>query len=223
MNTRNLLIAGIAVVVLAGAGATWMYYGQPSKTPSRVAGPATLADIMVPNPLGEQVLGKDDAPITIIEYASMTCPHCASFHETTYPEMKKRYVDTGQVRFIFREFPLDSVAATASMLARCAGKDRFFPLIEVLFKQQNTWAVGPPASPLPPLLAIVKQAGFTEESFNACLQDQKVLDGIKWSYERASQLGVQSTPSFFINGKLQPGGFMTIERLEKLLEPLLKS
>jgi protein-disulfide isomerase len=108
------------------------------------------------------------------------------------------------------------------MLARCANKDRFFPMIEVLFSQQNKWAVSPPASPLPPLLAIAKQAGFSEESFNACLKDQKVFDGIKWSYERASQLGVQSTPSFFINGKLYPGG-MSIEQLEKLIEPLLKS
>jgi protein-disulfide isomerase len=222
LNTRNLLIAGVAVVALVGAGAAWMYYGQPGKTPPSSTGPDTSADLMVPGPLGEQVLGNDNAPVTIIEYASMTCPHCANFHETTYPELKKRYIDTGKVRFIFREFPLESVAATAAMLARCANKDKFFPMIEVLFQQQNKWAVGPPASPLPPLLDIAKQAGFTEESFNACLKDQKILDGIKWSYDHASQLGVQSTPSFFINGKLYPGG-MTIERLEELITPYLKS
>ena len=217
------MIAGAAVVVLACAGVVgWMYFGQPKPVPPGGTTLDVSVDLMTPGPLGDNVLGKDDAPVTIVEYASMTCPHCANFHETTYPELKKRYIETGKVRFIFREFPLDNIAATASMLARCANKDKFFPMIEVLFNQQNKWAVNPPASPLPPLLAIAKQAGFTEEGFNACLKDQKVLDGIKWSYDRASQLGVQSTPSFFINGKLYPGG-MSIEQLEKLMAPHLKS
>ena len=214
MDKRTLLIGGAAVVVLAGAGGVWMYQNRTV--------PKTPVDLMTPGPLGEQSQGKDDAPVTIIEYASMTCPHCASFHATTYPELKKRFIDTGQVRFIFREFPLDSVAATAFMLARCANKDRYFSMIEVLFKQQNTWAVGPPGSPLPPLLDIAKQTGFTEESFNACLKDQKVLDGIKWVFDRGSALGVQSTPSFFINGKLH-GGALTIEQIEKTIAPFLKS
>ena len=103
----------------------------------------------------------------------MTCPHCAHFHETTYPELKKRYIDTGKVRFIFREFPLDPLAAGASMLARCADKEKFFPLIETLFQMQRTWAVD---KPIPPLMAIAKQAGFSEQSFNACLSDQKMLE-----------------------------------------------
>jgi protein-disulfide isomerase len=222
LDKRNFLIGGAAVVVLAGAGAVWMYQNpwKPKSPPIGI--PDSSLDLMTPGPLGDQALGKDDAPVTIIEYASMTCPHCANFHETTFPELKKRYIDTGKVRFIFREFPLDSVAATAAMLARCSGKDKFFPLVEVLFQQQNTWAVSPPASPLPPLLAIAKQAAFTEESFNACRKDQKVLDGIKWSFDRGSRLGVQSTPSFFINGKLSAGG-MTIEQMEKLIAPYLKS
>ena len=103
----------------------------------RSAQSAAAADLLVPPPLGDRSLGKDDAPVTIVEYASMTCPHCAHFHETTYPELKKRYIDTGKVRFIFREFPLDPLAAGASMLARCADKDQFFPLIETLFQQQR--------------------------------------------------------------------------------------
>ena len=222
MDKRSFLIGGAAVVVLAGAGALWMYRDSwKSKSPqSRI--PDGPIDLMTPGPLGEQALGKPDAPVTIIEYASMTCPHCASFHATTYLELKKRYIDTGQVRFIFREFPLDSVAATAFMIARCASPDKYFAIIEALFQQQSTWAVGPPASPLPPLLAIAKQAGLTEETFNACLKDQKVLDGIKWVADRGAALGVQSTPSFFINGKLQAGG-MSIELLDKVLAPLLKS
>jgi protein-disulfide isomerase len=164
-------------------------------------------------------LGPADAPVTIVEYASMTCPHCAHFHETTYPELKKRYIDTGKVRFIFREFPLDPLAAGASMLARCAGKDKYFPLIETLFQQQRQWAV---EKPIPPLMAIVKQAGFTEQSFNACLSDQKMLDALNAERGRAAdKFGVNSTPTLFINGKVQKGG-ATIEELVKIIEPMLK-
>jgi len=126
LDKRQFLIAGAAVVVLAGAGGVWMYQNRTITVPKRGG------DLMTPSPLGEQALGQASAPVTIIEYASMTCPHCAHFHETTYPELKKRYIDTGKVRFIFREFPLDSVAATAFMVARCADKDKFFPLIEAM-------------------------------------------------------------------------------------------
>ena len=146
-------------------------------------------------------MGDDKAPVTVIEYASMTCPHCAHFQETTFPELKKRYIDTGKVRYIFREFPLDNLAAAAFMLARCAGKDdknKYFALIDTLFRQQRQWAV---EKPIPPLLAIAKQAGFTEKTFNACLANQKVLDGIESVRMRAvDKFKVQSTPTFFING-----------------------
>jgi len=214
-------MGGAGAIVLAAAAAATIYGGfgggdKPTNTSS------ASTNLMVPGPLGEQALGKDDAPVTIIEYASMTCPHCAHFHEKTYPELKKRYIDTGKVRFIFREFPLDDVAMMAAMLARCVEKDKFFPFIEVLFQQQDNWAVRPPASPLPPLLVIAKQAGFSEESFNACLKNQNTFDGILWSYQRGAKLGVNSTPAFFINGKLH-AGVMTIEEMAKLIEPLLKS
>jgi protein-disulfide isomerase len=165
-------------------------------------------------------MGDEKAPVTIIEYASMTCPHCSHFHETTYPEMKKKYIDTGKVRFIFREFPLDPLAAAASMLARCAGGDKYFPLIETFFAQQKDWVV---QKPLQPLLNISKQAGFSEESFNACLKNQKVLDGIEQVRERAVQkFNVQSTPTFFINGKKYAGA-MDIGEMAKLIDPYLKS
>ena len=113
-------------------------------------------------PHGDVVLGSDKAPVTIIEYASMTCPHCAHFSETTFPELKKRYIDTGKVRFIFREFPLDPLAAAGFMLARCAGKDKYMPMVETLFAKQDDWVV---KDPIEPLKAIAKQFGFTDESF----------------------------------------------------------
>ena len=130
ITRRELLVGASAIaIVVAIAGIETL---QPAAAQS-----VTAAELLVPPPLGDRTLGKDDAPVTIVEYASMTCPHCAHFHETTYPELKKRYIDTGKVRFIFREFPLDPLAAGASMLARCADKDKFYPLIETLFQQQT--------------------------------------------------------------------------------------
>ena len=217
MDKRQFLIAGAAVVVLAGAGGAWMYQNRTITVPKR-GGPDKSADLMAPSPLGEQALGQAGAPVTIIEYASMTCPHCAHFHETTYPELKKRYIDTGKVRFIFREFPLDPLAAGASMLARCADKDKFYPLIETLFQLQTKWAV---EKPIPQLMAIAKQAGMSEQTFNACLSDQKMLDAMQTEQKRATdKFGVSSTPTLFVNGKKQVGG-QTIEDLAKVIDPIL--
>ena len=179
-------------------------------------------ELMKPDTLPDMMMGNDKAPVTIIEYASMTCPHCAHFQETTFPELKKRYIDTGKVFYIFREFPLDNLAAAASMLARCAGKDdksKYFALVDTLFRQQRQWAV---EKPIPPLMTIAKQAGFTEETFNACLANQKVLDGIESVRQRAvSKFKVQSTPTFFINGTSYPGA-MSIEDMAKVIDPYLK-
>jgi protein-disulfide isomerase len=179
-----------------------------------------LDELLQPGPLGEMALGSDNAPVTIIEYATMTSGHCATFHEKTLPELKKRYIDTGKVRLIFREFPFDPVAAGAFMLARCAPKDRYFPLVDALFALQNKWAV---QRPIEPLLAIAKQVGFTQQTFEACLADQIVLEGIEAVRNRAaSKFGVDSTPTFFING-VRHKGAMSIDEMAKLIEPHLKS
>ena len=214
ITRRNLLVgASVIALVVAVGGIEALTAAQPATAQS-----ATAAELLVPPPLGDRVLGKDDAPVTIVEYASMTCPHCAHFHETTYPELKKRYIDTGKVRFIFREFPLDPLAAGASMLARCADKEKFYPLIETLFQQQTKWAV---EKPIPQLMAIAKQAGIGEQTFIACLSDQKMLDAIQAEQKRATdKFGVNSTPTIFINGKKQVGG-MSIDDLAKVIDPLL--
>ena len=189
-----------------------------SSTPA-LADP-TPEELLRPGPLPDLALGKEDAPVTIIEYASMTCPHCAAFHKTTYPVLKTKYINTGKVRFIFREFPLDEVAVAASMVARCAGGDKTMALIEVLFSSQDTWAV---RQPIPPLMQIAKQAGFTQKSFEECLANQKLYNDIVAVRERASkEFKVESTPTLFINGKLQRGG-VSIDDLEKLIQPYLKS
>ena len=182
----------------------------------------SMSDLMKPDALPDMVMGDAKAPVTVIEYASMTCPHCAHFQETTFPELKKRYIDTGKVRYIFREFPLDSLAAAAFMLARCSAQDdssKYFALIDSLFRQQRTWAV---EKPLEPLFAIAKQAGFTKQTFDACLANQKVLDGIEAVRGRAvNQFKVESTPTFFINGTKAPGA-LSIDDMAKLIDPQLK-
>jgi protein-disulfide isomerase len=216
-----LLIGGGLVALAAALGAAdGLYRTKFLSSEPAAAQSGGVADLLVPPALGDRTLGKDDAPVTVIEYASMTCPHCASFHANAYPELKKRYIDTGKVRFIFREFPLDPTAAGASMLARCADKDKFFPLIETLFQQQQTWAV---QKPIPPLMAIAKQAGFSEQSFNACLSNQKMLDDMQAEMKRASErFGVRSTPTIFVNGQIVRDG-STFENLAKVIDAQLKS
>jgi len=180
----------------------------------------TQEELMRPGPLPDLVIGKADAPVTIIEYASMTCPHCANFHKTTYAALKTKYIDTGKVRFIFREFPLDELAVAASMLARCAGGEKSMALIDVMFASQDKWAV---RNPIPVLQQMAKQAGFTQTTFEECLKDQKLHDNILAMRERGSKdYKVESTPTLFVNGKMQKGG-ATIEELEKLMAPFLKS
>jgi protein-disulfide isomerase len=214
--TRREFALTTGAIALTGGGllAGLSISGRPA-----LAQNPPLAELMKPGPLGDMALGAENAPVTIIEYASMTCPHCAHFNDVTFPELKKKYIDTGKVRFIFREFPLDQLAAAASMLARCSGKDRYFPMVETLFQQQRDWVV---QKPLQPLMTLSKQAGLTEQSFNDCLKNQQVLDGIEEVRQRAAQVfNVQSTPTFFINGKLFKGAG-SIEEMEKEMAPYLK-
>ncbi|MEC9343564.1 MAG: DsbA family protein [Pseudomonadota bacterium] len=173
-------------------------------------------ELLEPQALPDMVLGAEDAPVTIIEYASMTCPHCAAFHENSLPGLKEKYIDTGKVRLIFREFPFDPRAAAAFMLARCAPKDQYFPMIDVMFRQQNVWATA--RDPRPPLLQIAKLAGFTQESFEACLKNQQVLDNVMAVKDKAAkEYRVESTPTFFINGEKQSGAF-SVEEMSKFID-----
>jgi protein-disulfide isomerase len=177
-------------------------------------------ELMQPGPLGEKALGNADAPITMIEYASMTCSHCANFDVKVFPTLKTKYIEPGKLRYILREFPLDPLAAAGFMLARCAG-DKYYDVIDVLFQTQQKWAFT--REPLPQLVAIAKQLGFTQQSFDECLANQQILDGIDAVRQRAvEKFGVNSTPTFFINGTIHRGE-MTLEETEKVLQPLLKS
>ncbi|HEU4520086.1 MAG TPA: DsbA family protein [Microvirga sp.] len=177
------------------------------------------ADLAVPGPLGDVALGPPDAKVTIIEYASMTCPHCAAFHQETWPELKKRWVDTGKVRFVLREFPLDPLATAGFMLARCDGENKYYPIVDLLFSQQRAWAYA--ERPLDALRQMMKQAGFSQEKFDSCLKDQKLYDAVNAVKNRGMDVfKVESTPTFFINGQRHPGN-LSIDEIEKVIKPIL--
>ncbi|QFT33648.1 thioredoxin domain-containing protein [Roseibium porphyridii] len=190
-------------------------FGLAGSLPA-LAQSVNVDELMKPGPLGEKALGDENAPVTIIEYASMTCGHCASFHKRTWPDLKKEYIETGKVRFVFREFPLDPVAAAAFMLARCAPQDKYFEIVDTLFENQRSWAFTD--NPYQSMLDFSKQIGFTQESFEECLTNQGLLDAVNAVKDRgANEFGVNSTPTFFINGE-RVSGALSIEEMGKLIE-----
>ena len=216
--TRRELCAGTAALALAGAVCGVRPYGFGFVRPALAQ--ASEEELMAPGPLGEKTQGDPKAPVTLIEYAAVTCSHCADFFMHQYPEIKAKYIDTGKVHFIFREFPLNALDMAGYMLARCAGDDKYFPIVDTLFEKQREWVV---QKPLEPLMAIAKQAGFTKESFEACLTNHQVEDGVKWVRERAAEkFGVSGTPTFFINGKKYTGN-PTAADLGKQIDSYLKS
>jgi protein-disulfide isomerase len=207
--TRRHLLAGCA------AGAALALGPLPALAQARV----DLDDLLAPGPLGDKVLGAEDAPIVVVEYASMSCPFCARFHRDTMQAYLEKYVETGQVRHVFREFPLDAPAYAVSMLARCAPEDRFFDLVNVYFERQEQWLRSPDMYNA--ILDIARQFGFSQESFDACLENQALFDGLEEVKNRAAQrFGVTGTPTFFIEGRRQSGA-LTLDQLDSLIQPHL--
>ncbi len=218
--SRRNTIMGLGALALAGAGGAYYVMAQSSQKPMS-SDKMSKIDVMAVDPKNDNIVGDVNAPITLVEYSSMTCPHCANFHQLTVPELKKKYIDTGKVRYVIREFPLDRVAFAAAALARCAGEKKFFPFMEMLFRQQDSWARGP-GSPAPRLFKMAKQAGFDEKFFNECMRNKDVSDRIeKVMAKGRDEYQVTSTPTLFINGKKVEGG-NSLADLEKAMEPYLK-
>ena len=218
-KSRRQILAILAVTSLGLVGAVGI--AASAIAPAHAQGATFPVDeLMSKEALPDIVQGKADAPITIIEYASMTCSHCAAFHVETYPVLVKKYIDTGKVRFILREFPLDPLAAAGFMLARCAGPDKRDAMIDLLFNKQRYWAFTD--KPLEALADLVKQTGMDQKSFDTCVNDQALYNKINEVRDRAAQkFGVNATPTFFINGK-KVAGEMNPQIMEKELQPLLK-
>ncbi len=205
---RTILAASAALAMSVAAGPSWAQSVDEAK-------------LMKAGPLGEMALGDEKAPVTVIEYASATCPHCANFHKGTYKELKKKYIDTGKVRFLFREFPFDNASLAAFMVARCAPKDKYFPMIDILFAQQRKWT-GQGADVRGELFNIARLAGFTEKSFEECLKNEDVAKGIIAVRDAGMELGVASTPSFFVNGVLMKGN-NNLAQFDAMIKPHLEN
>ena len=183
----------------------------------------SASDVAKPVSLPDMALGPANAPVTITEFASMTCPHCAAFNESVFPKIKSEYIDTGKIRYVFREFPLDIKAAAGSMLARCIAKGdagKYFAVIDMLFKQQNDWVM---KNTTETLTRIGKQAGLSQQGVEDCLKDQALLDKIGADQKYAAEvLKVDSTPTFFINGE-KIKGETSFAEFDKKIKSLLKS
>jgi protein-disulfide isomerase len=202
LNKRDVLFGSAALAGLALGGAS--------------AFAQNLAGLNDPPAFGEMTLGPDTAKVTVIEYASATCPHCAAFHNETFEALKTEYIDTGKIKFVFREFPHQDAALAAFMLARCAPKEKYFPLIDVFFETQPEWT----QNPLEGLNKIAQQAGFTKESFDACMKNEAVAKDILAVRSKAEGFGVTGIPTFFVNGERYEGE-TTIEAFRAKIDPLL--
>lgn len=218
INRRNVLeVAAAAGLLLGGLTAIFETWANPVHAQEATY---PVGQLMAEQALPDIVQGKADAPVTIIEYASMTCTHCAAFHAMTYPTLLSKYIDTGKVRFILREFPLDPLATAGFMLARCAGPDKRTAMVDLLFDQQKNWAFVD--KPLEALSSIVKQTGMSEASFQSCINNQESYDKINRERDTAAQkFGVDATPTFYINGK-KHSGELSPDALSQMLDPMLK-
>jgi protein-disulfide isomerase len=209
LSRRTLLATGAATLACCTA----------LTAPAFAQGAYDMTEMLKPGPLPEMILGKADAPITVIEYASMTCIHCAKFHELVFPYLKEKYIDTGKVRLIYREFPLDPLAGAASMLIRCSPQDKYFDLLGQFYDKRDKWINA--QTPVESLQNFAKQLGFTETTFKACITVQKLYDGLNETRTRGSNVfQIDGTPTFFVNGRKQVG-ISTKEELDKALAPFL--
>lgn len=206
MKRRNFISAAIAVGIAPFWGAS--------------ARAVSTEELLKPGTLPDQSFGSADAPVTVIEYASLTCPHCRTFHLNTWPAVKEKYVDTGKVRFIMREFPFDPRASGGFMLARCAGESRWYPVVDLLYRSQESWARVPDG--VAALKSIMSMTGMNGGQVEACLRDQDMLEKVTGVMEAGKSYGVDSTPTFFINGEKTTGA-LTIDQFSQIVDPLIKA
>lgn len=186
-----------------------------------MAGPATAGVASMEQALSEMSIGKADAPVTIYEYSSLTCPHCAAFHKDTLPALKEKYIDTGKVRLVYHDFPLGNLALAGSMLARCAGPEKYSNLVEIMFQTQATWSRS--QNPMAELEKLGRLGGMSPDDLQTCLSNEdlaKTLQGR--AQEASSKYEINSTPSFRIGDQIIRGN-VDVETFEKIIEEALKS
>jgi len=212
MRRRAALSLIAACIALSGCGAAVTTDAGADK---KLNVPPT-AELMQDGPLGERALGNPNAPVTVIEYASLTCPHCAHFQRDVFPRVKKEYIDTGKIRFIVREFPIGHTSGTAAIINRCAPANKYFSLFNAFLLRQPEWVsqeVRPDA-----IYAVAKSSGMTRQEFDNCLANQTIIDGLTEVKQRGRKFGVIGTPTFFANGR-KAQGTITFEEFKALVEP----
>lgn len=213
--SRARLSRTLAIIVACGAltaGGTLLFTGNAPIAQARAFMPANPLLAMMP---GDLMVGNADAPVTIIEYSSMSCPHCAAFHSGLYPELKRKYIDTGIVKFANRQYPLNEPALRAGMVALCAGKERGVAFTDVLFDTQDKWAFTPDFKEN--LKKIAAVGGMDSTTFDACMNNKALEDSLLQSRkEAADQLKVQATPTFFVNGT-EVKGMLSVEMFDKAI------
>jgi protein-disulfide isomerase len=206
-------------MLVLGASASALILAAPSGAMAQAAETVDVAKLMAPQPLPDRPLGAEDARVTVIEYASPTCPHCALFHNEIYPGFKSAYVDTGKVRFIVRPFVRNVLDAVVFMLAEAAGPEQYHNVIDTFFRTQAEWAAS--NTPRDAILVVAKQLGFTDQSFEAALSNQELFNGMEAMREQAlNEFGLTGTPTFYVNGKKLTGE-QTLEQLAAEIDPLL--
>ncbi|WP_108861100.1 MULTISPECIES: DsbA family protein [Ruegeria] len=217
------IATGICAAVAVAAGGYWLSLSNSNPAyPLISSAEAQEADLDT-STIVEMTLGAEDAPVEIIEYASYTCPHCANFHSGAYKQLKKDFIDTGKVKFIYREVYFDRYGLWASMVARCGGPEKFFGISDLIYEGQSEWTkAGGPAEIVDELRKIGRLAGIDNDQLEACLQDgTRAQTLVAWYQENAERDGIQATPSFIVNGK--PVENQSYDGFKKLIEDELGS
>lgn len=216
---RNIML-GIAAASALAVGAFVMTTGNQTTGSTAITANAQTATAIADvdeNGVKEMVLGATDAPVTIIEYASFTCPHCRTFHENTFGQLKADYIDTGKVKFVFREVYFDRYGLWAGMVARCGGGERYFGIVDLIFENQSTWTKGEPQQIAENLKKFGRLAGMDGETLDACMTDGEKAKALSASYQTNAQAdAIRSTPSFVINGTTHSN--MSYDELKELID-----
>lgn len=227
MFRNPLILVGLGAAAAVAAVLVWVFLlrAPQSDTAANAAGSTSVSDASAgtadPLTIGadEKVLGSPDAPITVIEYASLTCSHCARFHATVLPEIKRWYIDTGKVRWVYRDFPLDVVAMAASAVAHCLPDDKYFAFLDTLFANQTNWAFRD--NPREGLIEISRRAGLTREQVDTCLADEGEIQRLNAVRNVAiERFRIDGTPSFVVNGRTL-GGERSFREFDELFKSLL--
>lgn len=224
VSTEEIARGGAYPDPTTGPAATTAGFNPYAETPDGSTGgrevieAPTLEDVLMTGALPEMSFGRTDAPVTLVQYASLTCPHCRAFHREVYPQLKRDYIDTGKVRYILREFPIGKTSGTATIALRCAPPEKYLSLYGKYLDQQAAWVSQEVR--LDPIFAVASQVGMTRAEFDACLQNQGMIDGLKWVKERGRKLGVIGTPNFFLGNK-RIKSTLTIAEIRSLVDPMV--